>query len=152
MLSRNLNFFSGLAAGLSVLLVGACGPQPEAYVGTYSGKLERTETRGQQTFKQDYEPYLVHVAPAETGDLYMQLRDECAVAAQMQDDGAFEIVGQPCKENLESFGLDAVVNGSGSVSEDGKLTVEFTLTGTTRRNAMDTQEYSSTESFTGEIQ
>lgn len=128
--------------------VGACGPQPGEYAGSYEGRLERTEKRGAQTFKQDDEPYFVHVAPAGDGDLFVQLRDECAVAAQMLDDGAFEIVDEPCKEELESSALNATVKGSGSVSESGSLTLEFSLTGTIRRN-METLDYSSTESFTG---
>lgn len=129
----------------------SCGPEPADFTGAYEGKLERKETRGELTFMQEFEPYSVFIAPGESQEIVIQLRDECAVMAQMQKDGAFEIIGQPCKRELESSALDAIVNGDGTVSEEGDLTMTFTLSGTGRLN-MNTYDYTSTESFTGVAQ
>ncbi len=136
---------------LMSLGVTGCGPQPEDFTGTYQGKLERTETRDELTFMQEYEPYSVYIAPGDTQEIVIQLRDECAVMAQMEKDGAFKIVGQPCRQELDSTALDAVVNGDGTVSEEGSLTMSFSLSGTGRLNT-DMFTYSSDESFTGVVQ
>lgn len=133
------------------LICAGCGPDASDFNGVYEGKLERTEKRDALTFMQEYKPYSVFISPGASEEIFVQLRDECAVMAQMQKEGEFEIVAQPCKRERDSSGLDAIVNGSGVVSEEGTLTLTFTLEGTGRLN-MNTYTYSSTESFTGVAQ
>lgn len=136
---------------LTGLWCASCGPEPADFTGSYEGKLERMETRDALTFMQEFEPYSIFIAPGNTQEIVVQLRDECAVMAQMDKDGAFEIIGQPCKRELDSTGLDAVVNGDGTVTEEGTLSMTFTLKGTGRLNTA-MYDYTSTENFTGVAQ
>lgn len=146
------SIWAGLLGMIPLLLVTtACGPQAEDFSGTYLGTLERTETRGAQTFMQTRESYLVYIAPGERKEALIQFRNECAVRAQVDKDGTFEISNQACKETLDSSSLDATVNGSGTLSESGELTLNLTLEGTASLNT-DSYDYTSTESFTGGLQ
>ena len=125
----------------------SCGPQAQDFTGTYQGTLTRVEERGVFTFTPKFNSYSVFIAPGEKGELLVQLRDECAVRAELLDDASFEIPSQPCTEQLDSASLDATLQGSGTLSGD-TLTLSFGLEGTGRLGD-DTYAYTSTETFSG---
>lgn len=129
-----------------------CGPNVKDYVGTYEGKNTRDDKQGEVIYSYAEEPYFVYVAPGEEGELVIQLRDECAVAATMGDDGALTISGQPCTQGEGGADLNAVVDGSGMLDEEaGSLTLSFTVSGKRQIN-MKQVDYRSTNSFEGERQ
>lgn len=130
----------------------ACGgsePDPERYLGAYEGTLTRTDEEGGRTFMYEETERFIYVAPSESGQLAVHLRDTCQVEARMEPGGELTIEDR-CAVDSELEGLDVRVIGSGSVTEGGQLTLEYTLEGTIRRPSMEQTSYVSTNSFEGQ--
>lgn len=138
---------SVIGLGALVFLTACGGPSPSEYVGAYEGTLAATEKKGERTFMSELE-HLLYVAPGGDDQVAIQILDECSVLADLGDDGAFTISGQPCTYDAENRGLDGAVDGDGVIAEDGSIDCDFTINGTIR-DAMGELPYEASLEFSG---
>jgi len=127
--------------------------EPLDLSGAYKGTIESSDKEGDVVYSSEGE-HVVYVSPGRDDDLVFQLQDECAATAELDVvDGSFTINEQSCSFESDGYSISGNVSGSGTLSESGSLTLNYTIDGMISR-ATNTMEvsYRSTNAFTGSKQ
>ncbi|MEC9397999.1 MAG: hypothetical protein VX475_10290 [Myxococcota bacterium] len=142
-----------LASSLACLFNRGGDYEPLDLSGAYKGTLESSDAEGGVVYANE-RTHVVYVSPGREDALIFQLQDECSASASLDtDDGSFSIGRQTCVYESDGYSISGDVTGSGTLSEDGKLTLDYEIDGTIRRATLDMEvPYKSTNAFTGSRQ
>lgn len=122
------------ATGLGMLLLCACGPSPDDFVGKYSVTVNETFsacTRGTPGATLLADQQSLTILEGADDSLSLELWD-CSFAATIVEAGVLRVEGQSCAVSLDDATAQVEVSGDGQVSDSSSVSIllEGTYTGT----------------------